>query len=317
MPTNKQLAITAFGEPGTLQVVESELPAPGPEQVLVKVAFAAVNPIDAKTRAGIGWAAEQNKDNLPWVPGYDIAGVVVDSGCHEEAFEKGDRVTGLIGFPLGGGAYSQYVAVDASLLSSVPAGVSLATAAALPVCGQTAWQALEKAKLADGEKVLILAGAGGVGHLAVQLAKARHADVYATCSQANCDYLSDLGISVIDYQASGLGNYQAFFDVIIDLVGGETGINALGALNGKGRMITVPTVTKDAVIAEASQRGLHADGMLVSPNRWQMDRLLTMAETDELTVEIANTYSLEKGADAHRDIMTGRTRGKILLEMPQ
>ncbi|MFD2178636.1 NADP-dependent oxidoreductase [Veronia pacifica] len=315
MPENRQLAISAFGGPETLHIIDSERPVPGPDQVLVKVAYAGVNPIDAKTRAGIGWAAEQNKDKLPWVPGYDVAGEVVGSGSHQEIFENGDRVAGLVGFPLQGGCYSEYLAIDAAALSSVPTGVDFELAAALPVCGQTAWQAMEKAGVTADEKVLVLAGAGGVGHIAVQLAKQRGADVFASCSAANTAFLTDLGTTVIDYQCNELAQYQAFFDVIIDLIGGETGIDALSALKGQGRMITVPTVTKDAVMAEASQRGLKAEGMLVDPNRWQMDRLLAMVETGELDIEISNIYPLEKGGEAHQSIMSGRIRGKLLLKV--
>ena len=167
---NKQIAISQFGDPDVLVTQTSPIPQPQAGEVLVKVHFSGVNPIDVKTRAGLGWAASENKDNLPWVPGYDISGQVASLGESSERFSVGDNVAGFVGFPLTGGGYSQYICVPESALSLVPDSVTLEAAAALPLAGQTAVQALDKAGVHEGDRVLILAGAGGVGHIAIQVA---------------------------------------------------------------------------------------------------------------------------------------------------
>ncbi|MGF1705606.1 NADP-dependent oxidoreductase [Enterovibrio baiacu] len=311
MPQNLQLAITAFGGPETLKRQYTAVPEPQEGQVLIKVAFAGVNPVDAKTRAGLGWGAEKIKDILPWVPGFDAAGVVVkDAG----AFKAGDRVAGRI---VEGGGYGQYLCASADALSRIPDDVSFEAAASLPVAGLTAWQALELAGLKAGEKALILAGAGGVGHIAIQLAKAQGANVYASSSAANLTFVNGLGATALDYAASSLETQVSDVDVLIDLVGGDVGEAALACVAKNGRVVTVPTITADRIIAAAQPLGIDVKGMLVVPNPEQMDTLLALVQEGKVRVEIAKTYPLEEGVQAHVDIQTGRTRGKLLLEMPE
>lgn len=313
-PTHtQQLAITAFGEAKTLALQTQPIPKMTSQQVLVAVDFAGVNPIDAKTRAGLGWAAQQNKDNLPWVPGYDIAGQVVAIGEQVTEFAIGDRVSGFIGFPLQGGGYSQYVVAEQQALSHVPENVTLETAAALPLAGQTAWQALEKVKVKAGERVLILAGAGGVGHLAIQLATAKQAQVIATASQANLAFLTELGAHAVDYHQGALVDLIEPVDVLIDLMGGEVGIAALECVKVGGRVVTIPTITADLVCQQAEASGLSACGMLVAPSVVQNNAMLERVAQGQLKVEIAQSFPLNQGAQAHQQIESGRTRGKVLL----
>ncbi|OOE56004.1 NADP-dependent oxidoreductase [Salinivibrio kushneri] len=316
MSNNLSLAITEFGAPEVLTPVNRSIPSPSEEQVLIQVKAAGVNPIDAKTRAGLGWAAEHNRDHLPWVPGYDVAGVVVANGTNESKFDVGDRVAGMIGFPTEGGGYSQYVVADAGLLSTVPPSVPMVDAAAVPLAGLTAWQALEHGKLARDEKVLILAGAGGVGHLAVQLAVRLGAQVYATASENNHAFLRQLDATPIDYHQPHWATANGEFDLVIDLVGGDTAIDALAGLKTGGRIVTVPTNTRDTITSAAAERGLKATGMLVDPNTWQTQRLLDMLDQGDLKIDIAAVYPLEQGAQAHKALETGHTRGKRVLEMP-
>ncbi|OOE60446.1 hypothetical protein BZG13_01305 [Salinivibrio sp. ML323] len=316
MSNNLSLAITEFGAPEVLTPVNRSIPSPSEEQVLIQVKAAGINPIDAKTRAGLGWAAEHNRDHLPWVPGYDVAGVVVANGTNESKFDVGDRVAGMIGFPTEGGGYSQYVVADAGLLSTVPPSVPMVDAAAVPLAGLTAWQALEHGKLARDEKVLILAGAGGVGHLAVQLAVRLGAQVFATASENNHAFLCQLDATPIDYHQPHWATANGEFDLVIDLVGGDTAIDALAGLKTGGRIVTVPTNTRDTITSAAAERGLKATGMLVDPNTWQTQRLLDMLDQGDLKIDIAAVYPLEQGAQAHKALETGHTRGKRVLEMP-
>ncbi|WP_299022115.1 NADP-dependent oxidoreductase [uncultured Photobacterium sp.] len=312
----QQLAITQFGQPSVLVMQTVEVPQLSDGEVLVKVAYAGVNPIDVKTRAGLGWAAQQNKENLPWVPGYDISGEVVAVGAGVASLELGDAVSGFVGFPLQGGGYSEYMVADADALSRVDTdNVSLIEAAALPLAGQTAWQSLNKAKVSVGDQVLILAGAGGVGHIAIQLAVARGATVVASCSADNVDFVSKLGAIALDYRLAPLNEQIAKVDVLIDLMGGDVGMAALECVKSGGRVVTVPTITADAVCERARELGLEAEGMLVSPSLEQNNAMMAMLKAGTLQLYIAAQYRLCDGAQAHQQIESGHTRGKIVLSV--
>lgn len=312
---NKQIVITEFGAPEVLAVQSAEIPEPKAGEVLVKVAFAGVNPIDVKTRAGLGWAAEQNKDNLPWTPGYDISGKVVALGEGVEGFELDNYVAGFVGFPLQGGGYSQFLAVPQGQLSRVPDAVTLEGAAVLPLAGQTAAQALNKAEVKARDRVLILAGAGGVGHLAVQIAVAAQAEVYTTCSEANLDYLATLGAHAINYQFAPVSERLSEVDVLIDLVGGDAALDALKCLKDGARVVTVPTITAEMICEKAGMLGFHATGMLVQPDPEQLDTMLYMVSVGLLKTEVQQVYSYTEAIEAHKQVETGHTRGKILLDM--
>ncbi|EKO3810020.1 NADP-dependent oxidoreductase [Vibrio harveyi] len=312
---HKQIAITEFGNAEVLAIQTTSTPTPQTGEVLVKVAYSGVNPIDVKTRAGLGWAAAQNKDNLPWVPGYDISGKVVSCGEETSRFQEGDEVAGFIGFPIRGGGYSQYVCVPESELSHVPNSVALEAAAVLPLAGQTAAQALSKANVTEGDRVLILAGAGGVGHLAVQIAVATKAEVFTTCSERNLDYLATLGAHAVNYQFAPVSERVEDVDVLIDLVGGDAALDALKCLTDNARVITVPTITAELICEKAKLLGFEASGMLVEPDREQLDTLLYMVGVGLLKTEVQHVYPMTDVIEAHKQVGSGRTRGKILLDM--
>ncbi|OAJ94367.1 NADP-dependent oxidoreductase [Vibrio bivalvicida] len=312
---NKQIAISQFGDPDVLVIQTSPIPQPQAGEVLVKVHFSGVNPIDVKTRAGLGWAASENKDNLPWVPGYDISGQVISLGEQTERFSIGDNVAGFVGFPLSGGGYSQYICVPESALSLVPDSVTLEAAAALPLAGQTAVQALDKAGVHESDRVLILAGAGGVGHLAIQVAVAAKAEVFTTCSEANLDYMATLGAHAVNYQFAPVSERVEEADVLIDLVGGDAALDALKCLKDGAKVVTVPTLSAELICEKAKLLGFEATGMLVDPNPEQLDALLYMVSVGLVKTEIQQVYPMSQVAEAHKQIETGHTRGKILLDM--
>ncbi|EIO4103665.1 NADP-dependent oxidoreductase [Vibrio vulnificus] len=312
---NKQIVITEFGGPDVLAIRSSQMPEPKPGQVIIKVYFSGINPIDVKTRAGLGWAAAQNKDKLPWVPGYDISGKVISCGENAERFVIGDTVAGFVGFPLEGGGYSQYLCVEEDALSLVPGSVTLEAAAVLPLAGQTAAQALNKAQVKEGERVLILAGACGVGHLAVQIAVAAKAEVYTTCSERNLDYMATLGAHAINYQFAPASERLSDVDVLIDLVGGDVALDALKCLKDNARVVTVPTLSAEMICEKAKLLGFEATGMLVEPDPQQLDTLLYMVGVGLLKTEIQRIYPMHEVSDAHKQIETGHTRGKVLLDM--
>lgn len=312
---NKQIVITQFGEPDVLAIQSANIPEPKQGEVLVKVAFAGVNPIDVKTRAGLGWAASQNKDNLPWVPGYDISGQIVTCGSQAERFDIGDNVAGFVGFPTQGGGYSQYICVPENDLSLVPDSVTLEAAAVLPLAGQTAAQALDKAGVKEGQRVLILAGAGGVGHIAIQIAVAAKTEVFTTCSEANLDYMATLGAHAVNYKFAPVSERVEDVDVLIDLVGGDAALDALKCLKDGAKVVTVPTLSAELICEKAKLLGFEATGMLVDPDPKQLDTLLYMVSVGLLKTEIFKIYPMDQVVAAHQQIETGHTRGKVLLDM--
>jgi len=312
----RQLQISTFGPASHLTLtMHGEIAEPGSAEVMVNMAFAGVNPIDAKTRAGLGWAAQEHRDSLPWTPGYDASGEVLAVGSGVKHLQVGDRVAGLIGFPLRGGCYSELIVAPEAQWHKLPAAVTLEAAAALPLAGLTAWQALfEHGQLHSGDTVLITAGAGGVGHIAVQLAHQAGARVITTASSHNHAWLLQLGADqVLDYHHQEISKLVRGVDLVLDLVGGDTGAQALSCLKPEGRMITVPTVTAEALSRQAAERGLTASGMLLKEDRQQLAALFERLADGTLKVAVAERFALADGSQAHLAIERGHTRGKILL----
>ncbi len=193
--------------------------------------------------------------------------------------------------------------------------MTLEAAAALPLAGQTAAQAINKAGVQEGERVLILAGAGGVGHIAVQIAVAAKAEVYTTCSERNLDYMATLGAHAINYQFAPASERLQEVDVLIDLVGGEVALDALKCLKDNARVITVPTLTAEMICEKAKMLGFEASGMLVEPTPEQLNTLLYMVGVGLLKSEIQQVFPMTEVAAAHQQIESGHTRGKVLLDM--
>ena len=316
-----QLQITAFGDPSVLKLNPSLDKVPADGEVRVRICFAGVNPIDAKTRAGLGWAAAQNKDKLPWTPGYDVSGVVEKLGPGVTSLIEGDRVCGMVGFPLNAGGYGESVVASESELVKLD-GVSLQQGAALPLAGLTAWQGLfEHGGLKSGQRVLILAGAGGVGHLAVQFASAYGAEVVATASPDNHGFLHALGARwMVDYHDA---NWPAAVvaeagqvDLVLDLVGGESGKAALACVKPDGRVVTVPTITAQLIKDAGAAAGIEVVGMLVHPDQKQLSQMSVLLRQGEVKVTLAGEFALAEGSLAHQAIEGGHVRGKLLLRMP-
>ena len=314
--TMRHVIYDRFGERDVLQVVEADVPVPGDEQVLVRVHGAGLNPIDWKTRKGLGFAARQIENSLPWTPGYDVAGEVVGVGANVTTLAPGDRVMGMVGFPAGGGGYAQYALAAADELAIVPEELDLVSAGALPLAALTAWQALfEMANLGTGQKILIPAGAGGVGHFAVQFALERGAHVIATASAGNRDFLAELGVhEVIDYRTTDIGEECYGLDVVLDLVGGDTGKRSLHTLGEHGVLVTIPTVTADDIISAAEEMGLRAHGMTVRPDIFHLDEIAELIEDGDVKVHIEKAFSLEDVAQAHELLEGGHVRGKLVLD---
>lgn len=310
-----RIVYEAFGEAEVIHLARAPVPEPGPGEVRLHVAGAGLNPIDWKIRRGLGFVAQQIRDRLPWTPGYDVSGTVVAVGEGSKRWSIGDRVCGLVGFPTAGGGYSEQVVVKEASLCRVPETVELVRMGALPLAGLTAWQGLfEQGGLKPGAKILIHAGAGGVGHLAVQLAKMVEAHVIVTASAENADFLVGLGADeVIDYHQEDFVEVCYGLDLVLDLIGGTVGRRSTHVLGTEGVLVTVPTNTADEVMAEAERQNVRSAHYTVRPDSEQLETMLEWADTGDLKVHIEAEYPLGDAAAAQRRLEDGHVRGKLIL----
>ncbi|MGB1297822.1 MAG: NADP-dependent oxidoreductase [Psychrobium sp.] len=302
-----------FGEPNKLSYVQRETKDLASTQIRVKNLATSINPIDFKTRQGLGWAAQENADNLPMVLGYDALGEVVEVGADVSEFAVGDKVVGFVGFALDAGCYSQYVVATSDELVKVERSYN--ALAALPLAGLTAYQGLfEHGKLKAGETVLISGASGGVGYLAVQLALNAGAKVIAVAGKTSGEKLSALGdVTLIDYRDASVFETLPAIDLWFDLIGGEPAILQLTAANELERLVTVPTVSKDFVCDSVLGKATSAQGMLVKNDKQQLIKLVHAVENNELRLNIAKYMPLAQASAAHQLAESGVAGGKIVL----
>lgn len=294
------LAITQqrFGGPEVLHAVEVDRPAPGPGQVLVRVAATSVNAADWKLRSG----ALRELGDPPFTLGFDVSGVVAELGRGVDRFRLGDAVYGMVFGRFG--AYAEYVLVPADWLARKPATLDHPRAAALPAAVLTAWQAA--ADIVAGQRVLVHAAASGVGHLAVRLLKRRGAYVIGTARAANHEFVRHLGADeVIDYRTVDFSTAVAAVDVVFDLVGGEYGRRSLRVLRTDGRLIDFQG---DDAEGDPRYRRFY-----VTPSGPDLAAVAAMADRGELRAEIAAVLPLDEVVRAHRMSEAGGVRGKIVL----
>ncbi|MDN5858390.1 MAG: NADP-dependent oxidoreductase [Pseudonocardia sp.] len=303
----------ATGGPEVLELGEAPVPEPGPTEIRVRVAAAGVNPVDWKTRAGGGMAAVVGPP--PFTVGWDVAGTVDAVGTGVTRFSIGDAVFGMPWFPRQAAAYAEFVTAPSRQFAHRSARHSAVEAAALPLAGLTAWQALvDVAGVQPGQRVLVHAAAGGVGHLAVQIAKARGAYVIGTASAAKHNLLHDLGIDeAVDYRTEAFERAVEPVDLVLDLIGGDVAVRSLDLLTPEGRLVTLPSATAAAAVAAATDRGLRATGMLVEPDGVGLERLAALVDERRLRVLVAETFPLERARHAHRAGELGHTTGKLVL----
>jgi NADPH:quinone reductase-like Zn-dependent oxidoreductase len=313
-PTMRAVSQQRFGAADELVLADIPRPVPLPTEVLVRVHAAGVNPVDWKTRAGHGMAAVLGEP--PFVLGWDVAGVVEEVGFGVNTLAVGDRVFGMPWFPREARGYAEYVTAPARQFAKVPASVSDVEAAAVPLAALTAWQALiDTAHVRAGDRVLITAGAGGVGHFAVQFAKRLGAHVIATAGSANHAWLLELGADeVLDYRDPAYLDGVGGVDVIIELVGAEQ-VRLAAVLRRGGTLVAVPGGVSPELAAAAAESGFRAAPFLVEPDGAALAEIARLLDDGAVRVEVARTFPLEAVADAHALGETGRTRGKIVLSV--
>jgi NADPH:quinone reductase-like Zn-dependent oxidoreductase len=310
-PTMAAVVIREFGGPEVLQVGEVPRPSPGPGEILVRVHAAAINPVDTQARAHGDRSVAHVQ--LPYVPGFDVSGVVAEVGEGVTRYAPGDEVYAMLHLRRGG-AYAEYAIVLDAEAAPKPARASHADAASLPMVALTSWQALfDTADLQPGETVLIHAGAGGVGSVAVQLAKWRGARVIATASQRNHAFLRSLGADVvIDYTTQRFEDVAREVDVVLDPIGGETQVRSLDTLRDGGRLVGLLGLTR---AAQDPDRGIQTTAILVDPDSTQLARIAALVDDGHVRPVVSHVFTLDQAPEAHRQSETRRTRGKIVLEV--
>jgi NADPH:quinone reductase-like Zn-dependent oxidoreductase len=269
--------MTALGGPEVLELQEVERPEPIPTEVLVRVTAAGINPVDWKTRQHGGFQSAVG--DPPLILGWDVAGVVEEVDPDVTRFAPGDRVFGMPWFPRVAAAYAEYVTSPARQLARTPDALSDEEAGGLPLAGLTAWQALvDVAEVGEGTRVLVHAAAGGVGHLAVQIAKARGAHVIGTAREDKHDFLRELGVDEpIDYTAQPFEEAVSDVDVVFDLIAGEEyGLRSLKTLREGGLWLCIPADVPDAVAKAAGEQSKRALSFLVEPDYAGLEALAAL-----------------------------------------
>jgi NADPH:quinone reductase-like Zn-dependent oxidoreductase len=307
----KAVRIFGYGDESVLEYGEAPEPVPGPGEVLIEVRAASVSPADWKIRKG-----ELQKFfplEFPAILGRDGAGVVMDLGASVDGAAIGDEVCFIV--PRGGqGPYAERVVVPAGLLAPKPGNIDFADAAAFPLAGLTAWAALvDTAPVGPGVKVLVHGGAGGVGGMAVQLGRHFGAEVAATCSDANVDYVRDLGASqVVAYDRQNFVALVEGCDVVFDTVGGEVHRRSYEVLKPGGVLVYV---IADPIEDLSAEHGVEVRQAVVRDDGAMLRALAELAETGAIVPQVGTVLPLDQVAEAHRLNATGHARGKIVLEV--
>lgn len=312
MATMKASRIHTYGAPDVMIYEDAPRPEAQTGELLVRVHAAGVNPVDYKTRMGNGIV--RGPDILPLIDGWDVSGVVEAVGAGVTAFKPGDAVYSMVRFPEVGSAYAQYVTAPASQFAHKPQTLDHIHAGAVPLAGLTAWQVLfDTAKLEAGQTILIHAAAGGVGHLAVQLAKWKGAYVIGTASARNADFLREIGVDeVVDYTAAPFEDVVKPVDVVLNCAGGDLSERSVKVLKPGGFL---SWITGGISQERAAELGIRAGGILVHTSGEQLAELARLIDGGSVKPHVEQVFSLSQAPKAHEAVETGRTRGKIVLSV--
>jgi NADPH:quinone reductase-like Zn-dependent oxidoreductase len=311
----KAVVLHEYGAPEVLAVEEVAKPEPIPTEVQVRVHAAGVNPVDFKTRAGKGVSGILGAP--PVCLGWDVAGVVSEVPGGVTRFKVGEEVFGMPWFPRQAGAYAEYVTAPSRHFATKPHVLSVEEAAALPLAGLTAWQiVVDTIQLEAGADILIHGAGGGVGHLAVQVAKARGANVIGTARIEQADWLRELGVDqTIDYRSERFEELVADLDAVIDFTGAN-GERSLPVLRPGGILVSVPSGVPPELLDLAARSDRRATGFLVEPDPVGLAGLSDLVESGRLQVKVDRVFDLEQAAEAHRLAEAGHSGGKIVLRVP-
>lgn len=329
MDTMTAAALHRFGDADSFELVSLPIPAPGPGEVLIRVAYAGVNPADWKDREG--YFSQFYDIRFPHIVGFDAAGTVADVGEGVTDFLPGERVLTVSAHGQGAqGSYAEYLPVPVDRVAKIPDQLPLAQAAALPVAALTAWQALfdvPRGNLQPGQAVLINGGAGGVGTFAVQLAQQAGARIAATCSAANADYTRQLGAELaLDYRDTGwvaaVGEWaKGGVDLLIDAVGPDTLPGVEGLVRSGGRCVSIATLNRDgdieALAADAEAHGVQRILAVMNDvdSGPRLAEIAARVATGDLLLPPIAVHDLADVARVHRLLETGQVHGKLVMKV--
>ncbi|GLB48389.1 NADP-dependent oxidoreductase [Neptunitalea lumnitzerae] len=313
----RAVSINEFGSINNLQITNIDTPSPNDNEIILKVEAIGINPVDAKAREGNAFAAKLPKVNFPVILGKDVAGIVVKKGKKITSYNVGDHVFGIASNGSGfGETYAEYTKTSIDALVPIPRQVSFTDAASSPVAALTAIQALkETIDLSPTDHILIHAGAGGVGHFAIQYAKYIGATVTASSSLENKDFiLNTLGADAhIDYENVDYKEYESKFDVVLDLVGLTNIDNAILTTKPGGDVICIPSNSFDLFKQKLKDKDVNGHTLLMHPDKEWMHYLSHLLKEEILVPYISNTYGLEDMQEVHKKIESGKTRGKLVV----
>lgn len=313
MKTMKAVRIHSYGGPEVLKYENAPIPLLCSNDILIRVHAAGVNPIDWKIRQG--FLAPLGQHTLPLILGWDVAGTIEAIGKKVTAFNPGDEIFGYIDLSRDG-FYAQYGIAFENEITHKPNNVTFLEAAVIPLSALTAWQALfTHGHLRAGQKILVHAAAGGVGHYAVQLAKWKNAHVIGTGSEQSKEFLMQLGVDeFIDYKTTSFDKAVSEVDVIFDTVGGETRLRSWPLLKSNGVLVSIVD-REGQVEKEAAQYRRRGHSFVVTPNSKQLSQIKDLVEHEILKPFLAKTFPLEQAIKAHEMSEARHTHGKIVLEV--
>lgn len=312
----KAYVLNEAGGVENLILSDIETPSPGPGEVLIKTKAISINPVDVKVRPLEEVLTMIIGEVRPVILGWDIAGTVAEVGQDVTGFEVGDRVFGMVNFPGHGKGYAEYVAAPAAHLATIPANTTYAEAAATTLAALTALQVLQP-RVKAGDRILIHAGSGGVGHFAIQMAKNIGATVVTTSSAKNRDFVLSLGADEhIDYREQRFEEVLSDIDFVLDGMGGEVLENSLKVVKDGGTIVSLPThVFPEELKAAAEPRGIKLEFVLVTSNGEDMNTLKEQIDRGVLKPHVSVTFGFEQMAEAHKQIESGRTVGKAVVTL--
>jgi NADPH:quinone reductase-like Zn-dependent oxidoreductase len=316
--TMRAALLDRFGDASELRIGRAPAPTPVLSEVLVRVMAAGLNPLDTSTRAGDGAAA--GIGGFPAVLGSDFSGVVVASPYESFELQPGDEVYGVSSTPRGSGSFAELVAVPPHHLAAKPKVLTHSEAAAVPLAALTAWGVVvELAHAHAGQRILVHAGAGGVGHFAVQLAAYFGATVVATTSAQNAAWVRSLGADeVVDYHERRFEEAIKPVDTVIDLVGDRhdhVGPRSLAVLRPGGLLVTLPSTGWPTLAADAAAAGVRATKFRMVPDHATLVVIARLLTAGDLKVAVQEEFPFDRIADAQRLLESGHVRGKIVVRV--
>ncbi|MDC8106100.1 NADP-dependent oxidoreductase [Chryseobacterium sp. B21-037] len=308
----KAIIINEFGTADQLKIAEIEKPVITSDQVLIKVKAIGINPVETKIRAGSHISSKTLK--FPAILGKDFSGIVEEVGKNVQNVEVGDAVFGLATQ-----TYAEYIAVSPEVFVKKPENITFEEAAAAPLAGLTAYQAIhDHLKVQSGEHILVQSAAGGVGHFAVQLAKIAGASVSGTASGKNIEFIKELGVDQpIDYKNQRFEEILSDLDAALDTMGGEVLYGSINCVKPGGKVVCLPSYTKDdpKAIELAQKRNINLMWTMLTFKRESLIKLSELIEKGLLKIFVGEILPMNEIAEAHREIETHRTKGKIVVRI--